>query len=98
MVAFESSTAMRRFFGEIEGFELRPGAKRDWSCDAEVVMMSPYLGWCRAGPVAVTIWSEMCCSKARTFHEVLRKTGWSVNPTAAADVYRIRTIISLCFS
>lgn len=46
MVAFESSTAMRMFLGETERFEAWPGAKRDWSCGAVVVMMSPYLGWC----------------------------------------------------
>ena len=56
-MAFESSTARRMFFGGTERFEVWPGALRGWSCDAVVVMMSPYLGECRSW--AQTILGEM---------------------------------------
>ena len=59
VVAFESSTEMRIFFGETERFEVGPGALRGWSCDAAVVMMSPYAGWCRSGSAALEILGEM---------------------------------------
>ena len=59
MVAFESSTARRIFFGETERFEVGPAALRGWSCDAVVVIMSPYAGWCRSCPAAVAILGEM---------------------------------------
>jgi len=49
MVAFESSTAMSRFFGETELFEAESGATRDCSRGAVVFMMSPWLGVCRPG-------------------------------------------------
>lgn len=77
-MAFESSTAMSRFFGETEPFEAVSGAKRDWSRGAVVFMMSPWLGWRPSGLVAMTILRGMWHWTEKTFHEALRKTGWSV--------------------
>ena len=72
MVAFESSTAMSRFFGETERFEVGSGAKREWSRGAVVVMMSPYVRLCRPGSVAARIRGEMVVLSSEECHSALK--------------------------